>query len=152
MASIIQTRATTQPTFDPTWYGSTPIVLAALEVDVATISASIPVFWPILKQLHMNQILVTREIKVTLEDRRINTGGTFSDPDDDGIELQRSESGLQGRNSRGEHYSDHYNDPYVAEQVNPFQTAAYGTKSEIDITPLGRNTSVTVRGKTLEHL
>lgn len=33
LAAIIKSRCTTYPTFDPTWYGPTPIVLAALEVD-----------------------------------------------------------------------------------------------------------------------
>ncbi|KAJ4385795.1 hypothetical protein N0V93_010226 [Gnomoniopsis smithogilvyi] len=121
LASIVDTEATTSPTFDPTWYGSTPIVYAALEVDIATITAALPVFWPVLVNLsNRTQILVTREVKVTLEHR--------SDPDDDAIELQRSKSGLQTRTTR----SDYYDDPYIAEQVNPFKGPQFGVKADVD--------------------
>lgn len=121
LASIIDTAATTSPTFDPTWYGSTPIVYAAIEVDIATISAALPVFWPVLVDLSgRTQILVTREVKVTLEHR--------SDLDDDAIELQRSRSGLQARTTR----SDYYDDPYIAEQVNPFKGPQFGVKADVD--------------------
>lgn len=121
LASIVETAATTSPTFDPTWYGSTPIVYAALEVDVATITAALPVFWPVLVNLsNRTHILVTREVKVTLEHR--------SDPDDDAIELQRSASGLQTRTTR----SDYYDDPYIAERVNPFKEPQFGVKADVD--------------------
>lgn len=76
----------------------------------------------------MSQILVTREVKVTLEHRRLSTNGTVNDPDDDAFELQRSKSGLQARSSR----SDYYNDPYIAQQVYPFSTAEFGVKSGVD--------------------
>ncbi|KAF3766881.1 hypothetical protein M406DRAFT_350304 [Cryphonectria parasitica EP155] len=141
LAAIIETQATTKPTFDPTWYGAMPIVLAVLEVDIATITASLPVFWPVLQQLHQNQILVTREVKIVREERRRNTAETSSDRDDEGIELQRSESALQLHSNKSEHYGD----PYVAEQVNPFRRLElqFGTKAEIDVSPLGRKTSIT---------
>lgn len=78
-------------------------------------------FWPVLVDLsNRTQILVTREVKVTLEQR--------SDPDDDAIELQRSKSGLQARITR----SDYYDDPYIAEQVNPFKGPHFGVKADVD--------------------
>lgn len=121
LANIINTAAATSPTFDPTWYGATPIVYAALEVDIATITAALPVFWPVLVDLSSRtQILVTREVKVTLEHR--------GDLDDDAIELQRSRSGLQVRTTRG----DYYDDPYIAEQVNPFKGPQFGVKADVD--------------------
>lgn len=89
----------------------------------------------------MNQILVTREVKVTLEHRRLSTGGVTrasDDPDDDGIELGRSESGLQRQASR----RDHYDDPYVAQQVNPFSKAPeFGVTFAIDGLPSGRTST-----------
>lgn len=76
----------------------------------------------------MSQILVTREVKVTLEHRRLSTGGTDNDPDDDGIELQRSKSGLQAQSSK-----NYYEDPYVAQQVNPFkEPEEFGSRAEIN--------------------
>ncbi|CAN8101887.1 unnamed protein product [Discula destructiva] len=133
LASIMQSAATTYPTFDPTWYGPTPIVYAALEVDIATVTAALPVFWPVLRELHLSQILVTREIKVTLEHRRLSTGGTATDPDDDGIELQRSKSGLQVVRRT---CSGYYGDPFVAQHVNPFQREEFGVKADVDSVPM----------------
>lgn len=105
LAATVQTRATTWPTFDPTWYGPKPIVLAALETDVAIISASLPVFWPVLCNLPLN-IVVTREVNVTLEHRRLSgglmrgSGGAASkgagnrDPEDDTVAvLHQGEQG-----------------------------------------------------------
>lgn len=70
LQSIVETRATTLPTFDPTWYGSTPIVLSTMEVELAKICASLPVFWPVLKRQIGSYIMVTHEVKITREDRR----------------------------------------------------------------------------------
>lgn len=80
---------------------------------------------------------MTREVKVTLEHRRLSTGGTENDPDDDGIELQRSKSGLQAQSSRG-----YYEDPYVAQQVNPFKEAEeFGSRAEVKNTSQGTSHS-----------
>ncbi|KAJ9156384.1 Integral membrane protein [Pleurostoma richardsiae] len=72
LVSIVQSKAGTYPTLDPSWYGSVPIVLAALEVDLALICASLPVFWPVV-QSSLGRIFVTREVNVTREDRRYST-------------------------------------------------------------------------------
>lgn len=63
--SLVQTKATTSPTFDPTWYGSTAIVLSILEVDIATTMASLPVFWPYIRRNIDNGIMITHEVKIT---------------------------------------------------------------------------------------
>ncbi|KAI1175710.1 hypothetical protein F4777DRAFT_598105 [Nemania sp. FL0916] len=68
---IIKTRATTYPVPDPTFYGPTSIVLAALEVDLASIVASIPVFWPLLTH-GWDAIFVTQEVHVTRHHRRLS--------------------------------------------------------------------------------
>lgn len=79
LQSIVETRATTLPTFDPTWYGATPVVLSTMEVGLATACASLPVFWPTLKKQLGPYIMVTHEVKITREERRW----------DDEIELRR---------------------------------------------------------------
>ncbi|PSS05321.1 hypothetical protein BD289DRAFT_478212 [Coniella lustricola] len=136
LAAIVATHATTWPTFDPTWYGAMPIVLTALEVDIATIAASIPVFWPVLRSIDISQILITREVKVTLEDRQhMNTARTDSLVEDEDIELERSDSVSRLNRKKGEHYGD----PYVREQVNPFKKYEYGTRTKIDVSRLGRH-------------
>ncbi|KAL1838821.1 hypothetical protein VTJ49DRAFT_2178 [Mycothermus thermophilus] len=67
-AATIKTSAATYPTFDPTWYGPSPIVMAGLETASACICASIPVFWgPLLASAShlLGQIFVTKEVHVT---------------------------------------------------------------------------------------
>jgi hypothetical protein len=62
----VETRATTSPTFDPTWYGATPIVLSSMEVYLAVICASLPVFWPVMQKTIGSVIIVTHEVKITV--------------------------------------------------------------------------------------
>lgn len=115
-------------------------MLAALEVDVAVISAALPVFWPVLRNLQLN-ILVTREVKVTLEDRRWSKCAPRTnshDMDDDGIELHRSESGLQQGSDRNYYYKD----PYVQQQVDPLRKTELGTTSQVGALPPERKGSV----------
>ncbi|KAI0113708.1 hypothetical protein GGR51DRAFT_21300 [Nemania sp. FL0031] len=68
---IIMTRAATYPVIDPTFYGPQSIVLAALEVDLASIVASVPVFWPMLTH-GWGAIFVTQEVHVTRHHRRLS--------------------------------------------------------------------------------
>ncbi|KAI0429127.1 hypothetical protein F5Y09DRAFT_311112 [Xylaria sp. FL1042] len=75
--TIIKTRAGTYPVPDPTFYAPQSIVLAALEVDLASIAASIPVFWPLLTH-SWGKIFVTQEVHVTRHHRRLS--GDFELP------------------------------------------------------------------------
>lgn len=50
------------------WYACSAIVLAIVEVDMASMCASIPVFWPVL-QNGWGRIFVTHEIEVVHEFR-----------------------------------------------------------------------------------
>ncbi|GKT46359.1 satratoxin biosynthesis SC1 cluster protein 4 [Colletotrichum spaethianum] len=72
LVGISKSRAGTYPTLDPSWYGCTPIVLAAVETNLATICASLPVFWPTL-QKNIGQIFITKEVEITSEIRRFST-------------------------------------------------------------------------------
>lgn len=69
---MVNNRAATYPTLDPSWYGCVPAVLSVLEVNLATICASLPVFWPVIKE-NLGRILVTREVDVTRETRDFST-------------------------------------------------------------------------------
>jgi hypothetical protein len=57
-----------QPALDFTYYAPISIILACLEVDIAVLAASMPIFWPILL-LALQPILVTQEVHVTSEPR-----------------------------------------------------------------------------------
>ncbi|KXJ90456.1 hypothetical protein Micbo1qcDRAFT_70681 [Microdochium bolleyi] len=95
-ADMVSHKATTWPTFDPTWYGSSAICLGVIEVNLAIICASIPVFWPTLSKAFMGSIFVTQEVKVTRHMRY----STDLERDDE-IELQLTKSG-GGGGARGE--------------------------------------------------
>lgn len=86
LQSIVETRAATRPTFDPSWYAATPILLSTMEVDLATVCASLPVFWPVLKKTLGPYIMVTHEVKITHESRQLE-----GDSHKDTMELQNSE-------------------------------------------------------------
>lgn len=101
---------------DPTWYGPKSIVLAAIEVNLATVCASVPVFWPMITQ-GLGKIFVTQEVHVVHQHRRLSGeercqrgyggGGVIAgsdicgeDDDHDHYELRVSESGTTSH-SRG---------------------------------------------------
>jgi hypothetical protein len=70
LINIIDTKAGTSPTYDPSWYGCSAIVLAAMEVSLATVCASLPVFWPVIK-FDLGTIFVTYEVTVTREEHYV---------------------------------------------------------------------------------
>lgn len=149
LATIVEHRATTSPTFDPTWYSPISIVLGALEVNVASIAASVPIFWPRLKA-RLDEIFVTREVTITTRNRRSNR---FSEEVGARIELHRtasedagnrwnrcpSRAGSESSQSRlaepkaAEKKSNHYKDDYILDQVDPLRkkAGAFIVESEI---------------------
>lgn len=73
LITLIDSRATTSPTFDPSWYGPAPIVLSVMEIQLATICASLPVFWPIVKDAwESKRIVVTHEVDIRNEPRKVD--------------------------------------------------------------------------------
>ncbi|KAH8905664.1 hypothetical protein BR93DRAFT_978837 [Coniochaeta sp. PMI_546] len=102
------------PTHDPTWYGPKSILLMVLEVNVASICASVPIFWPVLRP-YLGAIFVTREFSVKHEIRVTETSSLPS-------------RGLPGSETE---LNTYYNDPYVTELVDPFSSKDVGPKSRI---------------------
>ena len=115
--SIVKSRAGTYPTLDPSWYGCEPIVVAALEVNLATICASLPVFWPVLEQ-SMGWIFVTQEVHVTREVRRFSTM-------EDEAELYVLPPVMPSKKR--------YSDPFVRWHVDPLREARV-TKTTVETT------------------
>lgn len=72
LTHIIHVYRTQDPIKDVTWYGAGPVVMACLEVDVASICAALPVFWPVLIR-KLDKIHVTHEVTVTHESRRASS-------------------------------------------------------------------------------
>ncbi|KAI1139489.1 hypothetical protein F5Y05DRAFT_379099 [Hypoxylon sp. FL0543] len=78
LQSIVENKAGTYPVLDPTWYGPKSIILAALEVDLASICASIPTFWPHLTHGLLGSIFVTQEVHITHQHRRLSGDSAYS--------------------------------------------------------------------------
>ncbi|KAI2470664.1 hypothetical protein F4781DRAFT_164982 [Annulohypoxylon bovei var. microspora] len=124
LVTIIEHQVATWPTRDPTWYGPISIVLAVLEVDAASICASVPIFWPVLRKLDWGKIFVTQEVNITRETR-------YMDDDEDRLTRDTthsrtgSEADLGGDSSRKgmKNKGMYYQDSYVLSQVDPLQTS-----------------------------
>jgi hypothetical protein len=70
LGGIVEHRTGTLPTYDPTWYAPITILLSMLEVHIASICASVPIFWPVVTE-KWDKIFVTQEIKITTEERLV---------------------------------------------------------------------------------
>ncbi|KAI1800229.1 hypothetical protein F4811DRAFT_540126 [Daldinia bambusicola] len=157
LATLVEHRATTSPTFDPTWYSPISIVLGVVEVNVASICASVPIFWPSLKA-RLDEIFVTREVTITLNRR----SSRFSSDVGNAIQLQRtasedrentwnrcpSRAGSESSQSRlaelapVEKRKQHYMDDFIMNQVDPLRKkSGFVVESEIMSDNLNRQKS-----------
>ncbi|KAI5860933.1 hypothetical protein GGS23DRAFT_577943 [Durotheca rogersii] len=124
LATIIGNQGATWPTRDPTWYGPLSIILAVLEVDAASICASVPVFWPVLRGLQWGKIFVTQEVNITRETR-------YMDDDQDRLTHSTTHSrtgsdtdlGPKGISKVKRTKETYYQDAYVLSQVDPLRTS-----------------------------
>lgn len=109
LIALVETKAGTYPTLDPSWYGCTAAMLSVLEVNIATICASLPVFWPVIRE-NLGRILVTYEVDVTHEAR---DSGNFNVVNESG---ELYSMGIM--RSKGRQYAE---DKYIRAQVDPLQ-------------------------------
>ncbi|KAL7621744.1 hypothetical protein AAE478_009071 [Parahypoxylon ruwenzoriense] len=124
LVTIIEHQVATRPTRDPTWYGPISIVLAVLEVDAASVCASVPIFWPVLRRLQWGKIFVTQEVNITRETR-------YMDDDEDRLTRSTTHSRTGSEtDSRGNgggkcprSKETYYQDSYVLSQVDPLRTS-----------------------------
>lgn len=106
---MVNNRAATYPTLDPSWYGCVPAVLSVLEVNLATICASLPVFWPVISE-NLGRILVTREVDVTRETRDFSTiNNMWEDSDTYALEAVHSAQ------------KQHLDQRYMLAHIDPLQ-------------------------------
>ncbi|KAL0930378.1 uncharacterized protein CTRU02_214453 [Colletotrichum truncatum] len=119
LVTLIQHRAATYPTLDFTWYAPISIVLSCIEVDLAMVASSVPIFWPVLRRFR-DGIFVTKEIEVTRETRRLDS---IILEDDMELEPDRrsrvgSEASLR-QDAAATVRSERYADEFVLQQVDP---------------------------------
>jgi hypothetical protein len=140
LVTIIQHRAATRPTFDPSWYGCVSILLAAVEVDLTVICACVPVFWPVLQSAGF-QIFVTKEVRITSQSRLSSVGDRNDEFHElrDGTNILMSSSGSLRRmrstqsdsgseaslhnvtSSYSKSPMDYYGDKFVQSHVDPLR-------------------------------
>ena len=92
MIALSLKRAGTVPYFDPTFATPAIYIFSVLEVDIAILCASIPIFWPLVTSLAANKILVVNEIEIRTDRRESQaiglaeqgSGGAFAGLGDDG--------------------------------------------------------------------
>lgn len=65
-------RVGTVPVFDPTYATPTVYIFSVLEINVAILCASIPIFWPLVTSLAANKILIVNEVEIRTERRSEN--------------------------------------------------------------------------------
>ncbi|XP_014560327.1 hypothetical protein COCVIDRAFT_89338 [Bipolaris victoriae FI3] len=61
-------RAGTVPMLDMSFHTPVVYIFAVLEVNFAIITASIPIFWPVIATLASNKIFVVNEVEIRVED------------------------------------------------------------------------------------
>lgn len=108
--------------FDPSWRAPIGVILVILEIKMAIICASIPIFWPILVRLGFGKILVVQEVQVKTEDRTDSVGVDVRFAADE-KGLPRNSSGGSEMELTRTHSENsvmrYYKDLYVMEQVIP---------------------------------
>jgi hypothetical protein len=68
MISLVVNRAGSVPVVDMTYHTPTVYIFSVLEVNIAILCASIPIFWPMITSFASNKILVVNEISVLVEE------------------------------------------------------------------------------------
>ncbi|KAF2441746.1 hypothetical protein P171DRAFT_456729 [Karstenula rhodostoma CBS 690.94] len=131
--SIVNNRAATYPYLDFTWWTPISTILSCVEIDLAIMCASMPIFWPVLQE-SIAAIFVTHEVQVT-EQRRYSfadRGLAYELEHRDAMRRHSSvktqstsrESLVIAREVSGKNAHQHYRDPYLAAQVDPFGDTA----------------------------
>jgi hypothetical protein len=120
LQTIVQHQAGSYPVHDPTWYGPISLLLAALEVNCASICASVPIFWPVISP-YFGTIFVTQEVRVEHEYRDM-----FDEESKGRKDLSRSSRGSQTElttmESRTPSGNDHLDGYYVSGHPDPLKS------------------------------
>ncbi|KAF1937794.1 hypothetical protein EJ02DRAFT_514971 [Clathrospora elynae] len=96
MIALSVNRAGTVPIVDMSYHTPPVFVFGVLEVNIAIIAASIPIFWPIIATLAANKIYVVNEIEVHVE----HLGRNVSFDSAGGISLMDRKDASSGRTSK----------------------------------------------------
>lgn len=105
---IYSIKPTLDSIWDLTWHSPTTTGLAAIEINLASVCAALPIFWPVVKE-KWNRIVVTYEVKVTSENGKFVPLRNTKSREEDGQKVELAERGQGGK--RGFEPTEW--DPYV---------------------------------------
>lgn len=130
LGEMVQHKAGFTPYVDFSWWAPIMVLLAALEVNIAILAVSCPVFWPIVES-HFYGIIVRHEVQVTSH----QISGFENLEDGDGKSEHGSEAELAKETRRAKSAKDQ---PYYTE--------------ELALEPLGLGeNNVSIRGRGGPH-
>ncbi|KAK8169894.1 hypothetical protein IWX90DRAFT_192216 [Phyllosticta citrichinensis] len=130
---IVKSHAGSYPTYDPPWYAPPIVLTSDIEVNLAILTASMPIFWPFLASTFSGSISVVQEIIIRSETRKScdsqthlsdlgpqrhqhRTSCSASDASD--LRLKDSNnSTVVNESSVAEQHRKHYGDKHVANLV-----------------------------------
>lgn len=92
MVALGYNRAGTVPVLDMTFHTPVIILLGVLEVNLAIMAASIPIFWPLVAALTGNKIFVVNEVEIHVEQASRSSFGS-----DRGINLSEQNKWKDGK-------------------------------------------------------
>ncbi|KAF2471759.1 uncharacterized protein BDR25DRAFT_367608 [Lindgomyces ingoldianus] len=128
--TIIVNKAATHPYIDFTWWTPVSVILSCLEIDLAIICASMPIFWPVLEK-SFSHIFVTHEVHIT-EHRRLNETGLEYELDH--AESRSERAGSLKSTSAVDPFK-YYTDQYVIKQVDPLAQGNIGVETNVQTEP-----------------
>ncbi|CBX96341.1 hypothetical protein IAQ61_001510 [Plenodomus lingam] len=105
MIALSINRAGTIPIFDMTYYIPLVYIFAVLEVNIAIMAASIPIFWPVMANLASGKIFVVNEVEIHVESASRGSFGSGR-----AIDINESKDAYSGRQSRISITAKTYND------------------------------------------
>ncbi|PSN68649.1 hypothetical protein BS50DRAFT_619467 [Corynespora cassiicola Philippines] len=142
--TIVVNRAGTHPYIDFTWWPPISIILSCLEIDLAIICASMPIFWPVIEK-SFDKIFVTHEVHIVEEHRDISRSGLAYELEHTKPVTRnasvKSASGHSRESLTREETRDvegYYKDQYVVAQVDPFSDLGNGVpavETSVDTKP-----------------
>ncbi|KAH9876632.1 hypothetical protein J1614_003764 [Plenodomus biglobosus] len=95
MIALSITRAGTIPVLDMTYYTPLVYIFGVLEVNIAIMAASIPIFWPIMVTIAAGKIFVVNEVEIHVESASRGSFGSGR-----AIDINETKDAYGGRTSR----------------------------------------------------
>ncbi|EMD64248.1 hypothetical protein COCSADRAFT_181377 [Bipolaris sorokiniana ND90Pr] len=142
LITLAVNRAGTVPDLDMSFHTPVVYIFAVLEVNFAIITASIPIFWPVIATLASNKIFVVNEVEIRVEDiaryESFDSNGAISLPDRKSTPSGDSKTGMvttildhiPRRSGEKLSSSNHAHDGSAASSINqPMGTGFVGRKS-----------------------